>query len=133
MKVIDANLLRSWMDDNSTCTNDSLVSVIITVDLEEAIDSGSLDAPAAAEVPIDQDESLDNIWLVWSNEHMAWWRPSSAGYTSDIEQAGHYRLEEAIRCSNSRSPGRHPSEIPVRLDVALKIRSMSARAAGGGG
>jgi hypothetical protein len=30
------------------------------------------------------------LWLVWSNEHQAWWRPAYAGYTAAIEEAGRY-------------------------------------------
>jgi hypothetical protein len=59
-------------------------------------------------------------FLVWSNEHRAWWRPNSAGYTTNLADAGHYNREDAIKiCAHSRD-GWHsrviPSEIPVRLD-----------------
>lgn len=45
-------------------------------------------------------------WLVWSNEHMAWWRPESAGYTTVLSSAGRYTLAEAesiCRTPNYRS------------------------------
>lgn len=41
--------------------------------------------------------------LIWSFEHMAWWRPGRGGYTGNFEYAGYYDLEEAIeivRCAN---------------------------------
>lgn len=55
----------------------------------------------------------DKIWLVYSREHNAWWRPNSAGYCCKIEQAGRYTKAEAeeicLQAGNSTSdPG--PSE-----------------------
>ena len=37
------------------------------------------------------------IWLVYSREHEAWWRPASAGYTMSIAEAGRYTKAEAAR------------------------------------
>jgi hypothetical protein len=37
------------------------------------------------------------IWLIWSNEHRAWWRPASCGYTVDIAEAGRYTLAQGRR------------------------------------
>lgn len=34
-------------------------------------------------------------WLVWSNEHRAWWRSNRRGYALKIGEAGRYSLEEA--------------------------------------
>lgn len=34
-------------------------------------------------------------WLIWSNEHRAWWRAHSCGYTRRIEDAGLYSYAEA--------------------------------------
>jgi hypothetical protein len=34
-------------------------------------------------------------WMVWSNEHRAWWGPERCGYRQDPAQAGLYSLEEA--------------------------------------
>lgn len=33
---------------------------------------------------------------IWSNEHMAWWRPNQNGYTQDMDRAGLYGYEEAV-------------------------------------
>jgi hypothetical protein len=30
------------------------------------------------------------IWLIWSNEHRAFWGPGCHGYTTDTRKAGHY-------------------------------------------
>ncbi len=41
---------------------------------------------------------------VYSNEHQAFWRPNSCGYTTDILQAGLYTKEEADEiCLDLRS------------------------------
>ena len=40
------------------------------------------------------------IWLVWSNEHGAWWGPGGCGYTRIIERAGRYGIKEADQICN---------------------------------
>lgn len=35
------------------------------------------------------------VFLVWSEEHGAWWRPGHMGYTQSIREAGRYSLQEA--------------------------------------
>lgn len=40
---------------------------------------------------------------IWSNEHMAWWRPNQNGYTQDSNSAGLYSFEEAVAiCTQAR-------------------------------
>jgi hypothetical protein len=34
-------------------------------------------------------------WLIWSNEHMAWWNPYEMGYTRVLSEAGRYSFEAA--------------------------------------
>lgn len=57
------------------------------------------------------------MFLIWSNEHRAWWRPGSAGYTIHAEAAGRYSHRDALRiCSGARDgwrPGSPPPEVPV--------------------
>jgi hypothetical protein len=36
------------------------------------------------------------VWLIWSNEHRAWWRAESCGYTVDIAEAGRYTLAQGL-------------------------------------
>lgn len=36
-------------------------------------------------------------WLIWSNEHNAWWSPASMGYSTLIQEAGKYSFEEAVK------------------------------------
>ena len=37
----------------------------------------------------------DLLWMIWSNEHGAWWRPNSCGYTCKVEEAGLFGYDEA--------------------------------------
>jgi hypothetical protein len=34
-------------------------------------------------------------WLIWSNEHTAWWRANHLGYCYSRAEAGRYTFEEA--------------------------------------
>lgn len=50
-------------------------------------------------------------WLIWSNEHHAWWGPGRAGYTTLTHMAGRYSKEEADRIceqANCWIPRAHP-------------------------
>lgn len=59
------------------------------------------------------------IWLVYSNEHGAWWRPNSAGYTKHVESAGRYSKAEAdyICRDASRGPKRFEEDPPHEVAV----------------
>lgn len=62
-------------------------------------------------------------YLVWSNEHKAWWGPNHAGYNTCIEWAGRYSREDALGiCIGARGGRRfndNPSEVPVLYDDAV--------------
>lgn len=47
----------------------------------------------------------DNVYLIWSHEHAAWWGPGGHGYTQRIGQAGLYSREEALRVCAKAIPG----------------------------
>lgn len=36
-------------------------------------------------------------WLIWSNEHNAWWAPNHRGYVLDAKDAGRYTYEQAVK------------------------------------
>lgn len=62
-------------------------------------------------------------YLVWSNEHRAWWKPGGHGYTRGLVEAGRFTRANALRiCSDAIPSSAHVgsiAEIPVRLaDVA---------------
>lgn len=62
---------------------------------------------------------MDDVYLVWSNEHIGWWRPGSRGYTRGLDLAGRYSRDEALHICRAAIPqAAHIgviSEIPVRL------------------
>lgn len=67
------------------------------------------------------------IYLIWSNEHNAWWRPNRNSYTTDISKAGRYSLEMAIEICNGANYGwdtdrEIPNELPILERTALQLR-----------
>lgn len=56
-------------------------------------------------------------YLVWSNEHRAWWGPDHRGYTRAIERAGRYDRGEAFSIASKRGGGwereANPDEIAI--------------------
>ena len=57
-------------------------------------------------------------FLIWSNEHGAWWRPGSAGYTIHAEAAGRYSHAEALAISAGARDGWRPGQAPPEIPVA---------------
>jgi hypothetical protein len=57
-------------------------------------------------------------WLIWSNEHDAWWAHQSNGYTKQRSKAGRYTRQEAIEICEGANAGcwdvDEPSETMVR-------------------
>lgn len=51
--------------------------------------------------------------LIWSNEHSAWWRPKSHGYTSVIGEAGRYSKSAADRICREANYGGQINEVAV--------------------
>jgi hypothetical protein len=35
------------------------------------------------------------MWVIWSEEHGAWWGPGEHGYTRSLRSAGRYSKEDA--------------------------------------
>lgn len=78
-------------------------------------------------------------YVVWSNEHRAWWGPDHRGYNTHLTFAGRYTRDQALRiCVNARGGRRfneNPSEVPLLLadaeifwtDAALLEREQEAR------
>lgn len=72
---------------------------------------------------------MDNpcVYLIWSNEHQAWWGPDRCGYVRAVTQAGRYSRSEAIEICKRAIPGTAAGigmlpEIPVHgLDVMSVI------------
>lgn len=68
------------------------------------------------------------MYLIWSNEHRAWWGPNNRGYTKALSRAGRYSREEAIStCARARdgwSAEEIPSEVPVLEADALECERL---------
>jgi hypothetical protein len=62
---------------------------------------------------------MNDPYLVWSNEHGGWWKAGGWGYSTGLNEAGHFSRDQAIRiCRNALPTAAHIgmiSEIPVRL------------------
>jgi hypothetical protein len=73
---------------------------------------------------------MSERYLVWSNEHMAWWRPDSMGYTRNIANAGTYARSDAMEISQKASSHidwtrQTPNELPVRVaDLPESVRDL---------
>lgn len=50
--------------------------------------------------------------LIWSNEHNAWWKPRSRGYTCDRRDAGVYTAKEAWEICQGANVGLSPTQKP---------------------
>ncbi|WP_226893875.1 hypothetical protein [Nisaea sediminum] len=66
-------------------------------------------------------------YVIWSNEHRAWWGPNRSGYRAKLEDAGRYTRDEAVRiCTHARG-GRqfnhNPSEVPLLESDAAEFWS----------
>lgn len=66
---------------------------------------------------------MSDLYLIWSNEHRAWWRPRGRGYTMQLEKAGRYSREDAIKHCRVRDqePGVPLPELPIREDDVLRV------------
>lgn len=80
---------------------------------------------------LDTDAAGDK-YLVWSNEHRAWWRADQCGYTVFVNAAGVYTREEAIQiCVGAHNGWQSecaPYEVPVRLSDAIECCERVTRA-----
>lgn len=74
-------------------------------------------------------------YLIWSNEHRAWWAPNRCGYTTDVHAAGRYDRDEAISIASHARGGwersRNPYEIAIpeadALEQALRPDALAMR------
>lgn len=56
-------------------------------------------------------------YVIWSEEHRAWWSPHRAGYTRSLVDAGRYAKEEADQIVTEANeylpPGKSFNEIAI--------------------
>ena len=61
--------------------------------------------------------TAEDQYLIWSNEHKAWWGPGRAGYSHRLKRAGRYSREEALAICFEAMAGRRGNapfpEIPI--------------------
>ena len=71
---------------------------------------------------------MDANYLVWSNEHRAWWGPGGRGYTAQLSEAGRYSKEQALNICTNAMPGTSERmgmlpELPVLVQDAEAMRA----------
>lgn len=59
-----------------------------------------------------------NQYLIWSNEHQAWWRQNSAGYTMLVEDAGRYSRDEALKIASDARNGWRAGQAPPEIAIS---------------
>jgi len=83
-------------------------------------DAGKRKCSIAAEQK--SSEGGGNVYVIWSYEHQAWWRPDMKGYTLDLNNAGRYTMAEACEILNGANGGERPNECAI--PVAQLIRDI---------
>lgn len=58
------------------------------------------------------------MYLIWSNEHQAWWRPNSRGYTLYVDRAGRYSWEDAFKIASHARDGWFEGEPPSEIAIS---------------
>jgi hypothetical protein len=60
-------------------------------------------------------------YLIWSEEHQAWWLANKHGYTRSIFEAGHFSQPEVAEIVQKANAYLDPSLPPPLNEVALAI------------
>jgi hypothetical protein len=60
------------------------------------------------------------LYLIWSNEHNAWWGPGRIGYTTEPSKAGRYSLAEASQICEDAN--RYSQEVQERMVLIAELR-----------
>lgn len=56
-------------------------------------------------------------WLVWSNEHRAYWGPGHSGYVEKRSEAGRYTYEEAVKIVYGANRYRKDEDFPFEAMI----------------
>lgn len=72
------------------------------------------------------ESAATSLWLVYSNEHRAWWGPGHHGYTTDTDRAGRYsQAAAAAICAKANIvPRDPPNEVMVLAPERAAIWSV---------
>ena len=70
-------------------------------------------------------------YVIWSNEHHAWWAPGRMGYVHRLSEAGRYSRDTALAIAMSALPGTAARmgtlpELPIRLADAIALTAPDA-------
>lgn len=90
---------------------------------ETATDIADLldEAVAALSAKGREPDMAGRVWLIWSNEHRAWWRANGQGYTATVADAGRYTLHEGKNiCHEAGTMDMYPNattQIPAEVLV----------------
>lgn len=61
-----------------------------------------------------------SAYLIFSNEHQAWWGPGECGYTNDLNRAGRYTRDQALAICRRALPGQYkPGGVLPEIAVPL--------------
>lgn len=61
----------------------------------------------------------ETVYIIWSEEHRAWWKPNHRGYTQKREEAGHYEFEEAQEIVLNANI--NENDVPNEAIVPIKV------------
>lgn len=65
-----------------------------------------------------------NQYVIWSNEHRAWWRPDQRCYTPNLRQAGAYsKMVAEWICQQADIGGHYSSRYGEPPEIAIDLRS----------
>lgn len=59
------------------------------------------------------------VYVIWSNEHSAWWGPNRHGYTTVLSGAGYYSRAAAISIARDARGGWRKGENPPEIAIPL--------------
>jgi hypothetical protein len=69
--------------------------------------------------PAPQADEVTEAYVVWSNEHRAWWGPNHCGYTTHLARAGRYTRDDALSIAKSARNGWSPEGNPDEIALPL--------------
>lgn len=70
-------------------------------------------------------DQTERVWLIWSTEHAAWWRPNWAGYTKIREEAGLYGYGEA--CAITKTANIGLNDVPNESMIHAEPKELAAK------
>lgn len=64
-----------------------------------------------------------DAYLIWSNQHRAWWRADARGYTAHLDAAGRYSRDQALAHCRGRDQecGQPLPELPIRVADIFEV------------